>query len=116
MAITSEIIGSLNTPGYGFKSESPGTYALPKYHAGASIMSVRWSGSNEVSYDIIDRETSEVMFRGRHSGYGSVQDISAYAFDGVITKGALLGINNSTPMYMYIIPNERQTPPVWNGQ
>ena len=116
MAITSEIIGSMNTPGYGFYNAAPKTYRLPKFPAGASIMIVRWGGSNEMSYDILDSETGEVMFESRSTTHGHFKDIPANELDKVITKGALLRCNNSTPMYVYIIPNTRQAPPVWNGQ
>ena len=115
MAITSEFVGSLNTPGYGFMNVSPGTYTLPKFPSGAAIMSVRWSSSGKQSFDILDRETGEVVKSVNTSSYGSVIDSINDGWHEVITKGALLRFNNRTEIYMFIIPNPRQTPPVWNG-
>ena len=115
MAITSEIIGSLNTPGYGFLNESPTTYILPKFPNGASIMVSRWGGSNELSYDILDIETGSVIDGVRSTSHGAVKNFTSTQSVKILAKGALLRINNSTPTQVYIIPNTRQTPPVWNG-
>ena len=116
MAIASEIIGSLNTPGYGFENKSPATYRLPKYHAGVSIIAVRWGGSDEISYDILDRETGKVVDEARTTSYAHLKDLPPSRLVETLTKGALIRFNNSTPVQVYIIPNSKQTPPVWNGQ
>ena len=116
MAITSEIIGSLNTPGFGFLVNSPSTYALPKFPDGAAIMATRWGGSSELSYDILDRETGEVVSEGRTASYAHVKNLQTDVIRSAIAKGALFRCNNSTSMYVFIIPNTEQAPPVWNGQ
>ena len=116
MAITSELIGSLNTPGYGFLNKSPRTYILPKFFNGASIIVVRWGGSNELSYDVLDRETGKVLDGVRKDTYATTKDFISEQSVEVFAKGALFRCNNSTPMQVYIIPNPRQTPPVWNGK
>ena len=115
MAITSEFIGSLQTPGFGFMVSSPGTYALPKFPYGAAIMSTRWDSSGKQSFDILDRETGEVVKSVNTSSYGSVIDSTNDGWHEAIKKGGLLRFNNRTEIYIFIIPNPRQTPPVWNG-
>ncbi len=115
MAITSEFIGSLNTPGYVFRTTSPGTFALPKFPNGATIMTIRWSGSGTTSYDLIYRDTGVVAKTITTTSYGTVNDSTAEGFHEVITQGALLRVNNSTDVYFSIVPNIRKTPPVWNG-
>ena len=113
MAITSEFIGSLHTPGFGFKVTKSGTYALPKFPHGAAILTVRWSSSGKQSFDILDRETGEVVKSVNTSSYGNVIDSINDGWHEVITKGSLLRFNNSTDIYVFIIPNPRKTPPVW---
>ena len=115
MAITSELVGSLQVPGFAFLVNSPTTYALPKFPYGASIMAVRWGGSSELSYDLLDRETGEVKTSMVTASHAMNTSVTATAKDGLIAKGALLRSNNSTPMYVYISPNTTRTPPVWNG-
>lgn len=115
MAITSELIGSLNTPGYGFQNKSPTTYRLPKFPNGASIMMARWGGSNSLSYDILDVETGNVFDGVRSTSYASTKDFISEEAAEVFAKGALIRFNNNTPTEVYIIPNTRQAPPVWNG-
>lgn len=115
MAITSELIGSLNTPGYGFLNNSPTTYILSKFPNGASIMAVRWGGSNEISYDVLDRETGNVLDGVRGTSYASTKNFISPQSAAVFAKGALIRFNNNTPVEVYIIPNTRQSPPIWNG-
>lgn len=115
MAIKSELIGSLQTPGFGFKVSSPGTYALPKFPYGAAISVTRWDSSGTVSFDILDRETGNAEFEKSTTSYGGVYNSLQYGWDGAAKKGALLRINNSTTIYVFIIPNHLKTPPVWNG-
>lgn len=115
MAITSELIGSLNLPGYGFYSTTATTYELPSYSKGLSILTVRWSGSKGISYDLLDKDTGKVVKEERTSSFAHWENIEAVNTDGIDTKKLLLRINNSTPMQVYIIPNPKQDPPVWNG-
>jgi len=115
MAITSELIGGLNTPGYGFHNGSPKTYKLPKYHAGISIMVARWSGSGELSYDILDRETGSVVDGSESPSYANQKSFTSPEVIESLKKGALIRFNNSTAMQVYIIPNPRQAPPEWNS-
>ena len=115
MAITSELIGNLNTPGFGFKNESAVTYALPKYSNGITILTVIWSGRNYISYDIIDRETGNVVGETRVSSSSTWENYTDTTVVEALKKGALIRFNNSNPLQVYIVPNPRQTPPVWNG-
>lgn len=115
MAITSEFIGSLQTPGFGFKVSSPGTYVLPKFPHGAAMISTRWDSRGTVSFDILDRETGNAEFKKRTDAYGGVYNSIENGWDGAAKKGALLRINNSTTIYIFIIPNLLKTPPEWNG-
>ena len=115
MAITSELIGSLHTPGYGFKSDSRSTYALPKYSNGITILGVVWDSSSGISWDIIDRETGNVVGEKRASSSATWGDYTDTTVVEALRKGALLRINYNRPMQIYILPNPRQTPPVWNG-
>lgn len=111
MAISSELIGSLNTPGYVFRNSSPGTFALPKFPSGVAIMSIRWDRSGNVSYDILDRETGDVVKAVNTTSYGHVIDSAADGFPEVIEKETLLRFKNGTDVYMSIIPNIKKTPP-----
>ena len=116
MAITSELIGSLHTPGFGFLSPSRSTYALPKYSNGISILAVPWDSSKGISWDIIDRETGSTVFSTRNPSYATWENYSSQEAVNTFKKGALLRINDSKKIQVYIIPNPRQTPPVWNGK
>ena len=116
MAITSEVVGGLNTPGFGFKISAPVTYALPKFPYGATISVTRWDPRGTVSFDILDRETGKAVFEKSTTSYGSVYNSLKDGWDGAAKKGALLRINNSTEIYVFIIPNHLKAPPVWNGQ
>ena len=116
MAITSEIIGSLNTPGYGFLNKTPDTYILPPYHSGVSILVARWNSSDSMSYDLLDKNTGAVLEEVRPTGSVNWKNLTPSSLDGAVAKGMLIRFNNSTPIQVYIIPNQRQTPPVWNGQ
>ena len=116
MAIASDIIGSLNTPGYGFLNETPNTYILPPFHSGVSIFVARWRGSDPTSYDLLDKNTGSVLKEVRPSSSLQWENLSPSELNGAVAKGMLMRINNSTPTQVYIIPNRRQTPPVWNGQ
>lgn len=113
MAITSEFIGSLHTPGFGFKVTTSGTYALPKFPHGAAILTVRWVSSGTQSYDILDRETGKVARSEKTSSYANISDSIDHGWHETAKKGSLLRFNNSTDIYVYIIPNPRKTPPVW---
>lgn len=115
MAITSEFVGSLNTPGYVFKNSSPVTYALPKFPSGASIKTIRWSGNGNIAYDILNKETGAVLKAVNTASYGHVIDSSSDGFPEVTTKETLLRFKNNTEVYMSIVPNIRKSPPVWNG-
>ena len=115
MAITSEIIGSLNTPGYGFQNDSLTTYSLPKFPNGAAIMLTRWVSSGEMSFDILDGETGEVVDGTSTTGYARAKNMPSGAARNALAKGALLRFNTSTSLYAFIIPNGEQAPPVWNG-
>ena len=115
MAITSEVVGGLNTPGFGFKISSPVTYALPKFPYGAAISVTRWATSGTVSFEILDRETGNVVHEKSTTSYGGVYT-SRNSWDEAAKKGALLRIRSSTEIYVFIIPNDLKAPPVWNGQ
>ena len=116
MTITSEIIGSLNTPGYGFLNDSLTTYSLPKFPNGVAILLTRWVASGEMSFDILDGETGKVVDGTSTTGYARSKNMPSGAARNALAKGALLRFNTSTPLYAYIIPNGEQAPPVWNGQ
>ena len=115
MAITSELIGSLSAPGYGFLTEPRGIYALPKYRTSITILVARWSGSGNISYDILDRETGSVVQEVRSSSYAAWEEFISPEVVSTLGKGALIRFNNSTTFQAYIVPNARQAPPVWNG-
>lgn len=115
MAITSELIGSLQTPGFGFKVTTPGTYALPKFPHGAAILTVRWVSKGSHSYDILDRETGEVAKSENSSTWANISDSLDHGWHETAKKGSLLRFNTSTDINVFIIPNPRKTPPVWNS-
>ena len=115
MAIKSELIGSLNTPGFGFRSTAPATYALPKYPYGATVTIVRWATSGTMSFDILDRETGNAVLERSTTSYAGFYASNSNGWDETAKKGALLRINSSTEMYVFVIPNTMQAPPIWNG-
>src|SRR5699024_3964380 len=115
MAITSEIIGSLNTPGYGFLNETPNTYILPPYHSGVSIFIGRWRGKDSLSYEMLDKNTGAVLREVRPGTSLQWENLRPSDLNGAVAKGLVIRFNNSTPTQVYIIPNRRQTPPIWNG-
>lgn len=115
MAITSKLIGNLYTPGYGFYNTSPKTYELPRFSLGFSLMSVRWEGRDEVSYDFINKTTNKVLEEVRFTASAYTTEIPGENLKTLAPDGVLIRVNNSTPIYMFIIPNTNKTPPVWKG-
>lgn len=115
MAITSELIGSLNIPGYVFLVQSPGTYELPKFPAGLSITTTRWSGSKDVSYDLIDKVTGEVFLEKRLTPHGHNYSIKGAWLKEHHPNGFLIRFNTNTHVLVCIVPNLLLTPPIWNG-
>ena len=115
MAITSEVVGGLNTPGYVFLNQSAKTYDLPRFPQGCNITTVNWAGSGEMSYDFINKATGDVFQGKKLTVTGHNVTFPADWLNEVHPNGVLLRFNNGTPTLVAIVPNEMKTPPVWNG-
>ena len=115
MAITSEIVGRLNLPGYKFINRSPATYEIPPMPRGMAVASIRWGGSNDISVDMLNKESGEKLFEFRSSNYAQELSWSANDLGGAIKNGVLMRFNNNTPIMACVIPNSNSTPPQREG-
>ena len=115
MAITSEIVGRLNLPGYKFINRSPATYEIPPMPRGMAVLFTRWGGSDEISVDVLNKESETTIFEFRSSSYAQEMSWHPSGLGGEIKNGVLMRFNNNTPIMACIVPNSNSTPPIREG-
>ena len=115
MAITSEIVGRLNLPGYKFINRSPATYEIPPMPRGMAVLFTRWGGSSDMSVDVLNKKSGKKLFEFRSSNYALEMSWGPSSLEGEIKNGVLMRFNNNTPIMACVVPNSNSTPPQREG-